>query len=313
MESALFNILLFPGLLFLVTFGMLGEFIDRKLYARMQNRKGPPLFQPLADFIKLIGKENIVPEEADRGMFRLMPILALVASVAAVIYIPLWKRGALFSFEGDVVVVLYFLTIPTVTFFLGGWYSRSVYSMIGAARTLAQLFAFEVPLFVSVLGPALLAGTWSLSRMTEFYAQHPSYMLFNIVGFAVAVISFLGKIEKTPFDIPEAETEIVAGNFTEFSGYLLAFFRTAINVEMIVGSSLIAAVFLPFGLGLSPAAGFVIYVLKVLFIITLIALVHTIVARIRIDQMISVCWRVFAPLSFVQILISLTVKRFLNI
>ncbi|MCX5711041.1 MAG: NADH-quinone oxidoreductase subunit H [Candidatus Omnitrophica bacterium] len=206
MIQALFSILIFPGLLFLFTFALAAEFIDRKLSARLQNRMGPPWFQPLADFIKLLGKENILPCDADVHIFKFMPVLALTASATSFLYIPLWQTKALNSFNGDVIVVLYLLTIPTLTYFLGGWYSRSVYSMIGAVRSLTQLFAYEVPLFMSILASALLANSWNLSEIALFYSRHPGYWLFNFIGFSIALISLLGKLEKTPFDIPEAET-----------------------------------------------------------------------------------------------------------
>ncbi len=175
MLTALFHILIFPGLLFLFIFGLIGEFADRKLYARFQNRKGPPWFQPIADFIKLYSKEEIIPEEADVSVFKLMPVFALAASATAILYIPIWGTHAVFHFNGDIIVVLYLLTIPTICYFLGGWYSRSIFSMIGAVRALTQLFAYEVPLFLCILAPALLADTWSISGMVEFYNHHMGY------------------------------------------------------------------------------------------------------------------------------------------
>jgi NADH-quinone oxidoreductase subunit H len=220
----------------------------------------------------------------------------------------MWGSNALFAFKGDLVVVMYLLTVPTLTYFLGGWYSRSVYSMIGAARSLTQLFAYEIPLFLSILAPAMLADTWSLSGISEYFSEHPWAILFNIVGFVIAIIALLGKLEKVPFDIPEAETEIVAGAFTEYSGRLLAMFRLAIDMELVVGASLLAAVFLPFGLHYGPAVGFALYLVKVLFIIGLISLARTIVARLRIDQMINFCWKIIAPLAFLQFLADLIIK-----
>jgi NADH-quinone oxidoreductase subunit H len=180
--------------------------------------------------------------------------------------------------------------------------------MIGAVRTLTQLFSYEVLLFLSILAPALLANTWSLSEMTVFYSDRPYLMLFNLIAFFIALVALLGKLEKVPFDISEAETEIVGGTFTEYSGRLLALFRLAIDIEMVVGASLIAAVFLPFGLGLTPVLGFILYILKVVFIVFLLSAGRTIFARLRIDQMVSVCWKYFAPLAFLQILIILLIK-----
>jgi NADH-quinone oxidoreductase subunit H len=275
----------------------------------MQNRVGPPWFQPMADIIKLAAKEDTIPEGADRTIFKLMPVVALTATVVASFYLPLWSTQALFGFPGDLVVVLYLLTIPTLTFFLGGWFSRSLYSMVGAARAITQLFAYEIPLFLAVLAPAMLAGSWSLSEIAAFYAARPHLAPINILGFGVAMVALLGKLERVPFDIPEAETEIVGGTFTEYGGRLLGMFRLCIDIEMIVGASLIAAVFLPFGLvGLHPVLGFFIYLIKVELLILLISLMRTVMARIRIDQMISFCWKYLAPVALAQLLVNLFLK-----
>jgi len=237
-----------------------------------------------------------------------MPLLSLAAVVLALLYIPIWSPSALFSFNGDIIVILYLLTVPSLAFFLGGWYSRSVYSMIGAARSLIQLFAYEVPLFLVVLAPALLANTWSLSEMTVFYANHPYFWIFNLVGFAIALIALLGKLEKVPFDIPEAETEMVAGAFTEYSGRLYAFLRMTINIEMIVAASLFAAVFLPWGMGINPILSFIVYFLKVMFIVSLVSLARTLFARLRLDQMVELCWKYIAPVAFAQVVLDLVLK-----
>ncbi len=219
-----------------------------KFHARLRNRIGPPWFQPLADLIKLFAKEHLIPDGIERTMFTLLPMVALTSVVTAVFYIPLFGKP-LYSFNGDIILVLYLLTVPTLTFFLAGWFSLGPYSMVGAMRDLTQLFAFEVPLFVGVLSPFLLAGTWSFPTMTEFYSRHPIYSLFNLIGFVIAIVALLGKLEKTPFDIPEAETEIVAGSFTEYSGLLLGLFRMTVNAEMVVGASLLGAIFFPFWSG----------------------------------------------------------------
>lgn len=308
MAAALFNILIFPGFLFLVVFGWAAEYMDRKFYARLQNRVGPPWFQPFADFVKLMAKEEIIPEQANPAMFRIMPILAMTATVTAILYIPLWKTSALFSFSGDVIVVIYLLTIPTLTYFLGGWYSTSLYSKIGAVRSLTQLFAYEVPLLMSILAPALLAGTWSLGEMAKFYTAHPWCWPFNMIGFAVSIAALLGKLEKVPFDIPEAETEIVAGTFTEYSGRLLGLFRLSLDMEAIVCSALLAAVYLPFWLGFCGPCAFVLFIIKILFIIAILSILRTLFARLRIDQMMIFCWKYLAPFAFLQLLINLVLK-----
>ncbi len=307
--AAIFSMLIVPGALFLVALGLAGQLVDRKLYARLQNRVGPPWYQPVADLFKLLGKEEVVPEEADRRIFTFAPVFALAAVVCAFLYIPLWNTRPLFSFEGDLVVVLYLLLIPTLTFFLGGWYSRSIFATLGAVRAITQLFAYEIPLLIALLSPALLADTWSIAGTAGYYSSHPWHWLFNLIGFAVALVTLLGKLERVPFDIPEAETEIVAGSFTEYSGRLLAFFRLAIDCEAIVAASLLAAVFLPFGLGLPAWLAVPVYLAKLLGILAVLTLLRTIFARLRIDQMIDFCWRYVAPVAFLQVLVDLVLKE----
>jgi NADH-quinone oxidoreductase subunit H len=309
---AIFNILVFPGFVFLLGFALAGEWLDRKLYARMQSRIGPPWFQPLADIIKLSAKEDTIPNDADRTIFKLMPVVALTATVVAIFYIPLWSSSALSAFAGDLVVVMYLLTIPTLTFFLGGWFSRSVYSLIGAARALSQLFAYEIPLMLAVLSPAMLAGSWSITEISAFYAQRWYLAPINTIAFLVSLIALLGKLERVPFDAPEAETEVVAGSFTEYGGRFLALFRLCVDVEMIVGASLVAAIFLPFGLGLNPWLAFVIYLIKVEALILVLSFLRTIMARIRIDQMINFCWKYLAPAAFLQLVINLLLKGYVQ-
>ncbi len=305
----LLRILVFPGMIFLVVMGMAGQYLDRKLYARLQNRVGPPWYQPVADLFKLLGKESVIPEEADKGMFRIAPVFALAAVITAFLYIPLWNARPVLSFQGDLVVVLYLLLIPTLTFFLGGWYSRSIFSTLGAVRSITQLFAYEIPLLISLLSPALLANTWSISGMVQYYAEHPYRWLFNLIGFGVGLITLLGKLERVPFDAPEAETEIVAGSFTEYSGRHLAFFRLAIDSEAIASSSLLAAVFLPFGMGLPLWWGVPLYLAKVAGILFVLAVLRTVFARLRMDQMINFCWRYVAPIAFLQVIIDLVIKE----
>jgi NADH-quinone oxidoreductase subunit H len=311
MPEALFSILIFPGLLFISVLALFAEFLDRKIYARLQNRVGPPWFQTFADLIKLLAKEDIVPCQANAKMFSWAPLFALAAVVTVFLYIPLWKNGFLFSFNGDIIMILYLLTIPTLAFFVGGWYSTSLFARIGSVRAITQLFSYEVPLFMSILSSAFLANTWSLAEMVNFYIGHPVYCLFNLIGFAVSVVALLGKLEKVPFDIPEAETEIVAGAFTEYSGRLLAILRLTINIEMVAGAALLVAVFFPFGLGLSPKSGFALSVLEIALVIALLSLLRTIVARLRLDQMINFCWKYLVPLAFAQLLLNLILKRIL--
>jgi NADH-quinone oxidoreductase subunit H len=284
MLLSLFYIFIFPGFIFLSAYGLLFEYLDRKLYARFQNRIGPPWFQPLADFIKLIGKEAIVPAKADKGMFRILPAFALASVSTVILYVPLWSTNALFPFKSDLIVVLYLLTIPTITFFIAGWVSTSLYSTLGAVRTITQLFAYEVPLFMALLGPALLAGSWSISEIAVFYYTNPLLALLNIPGFLVAVIAMQGKLERVPF------------------------FRMATDIEMVVLVSLIAAIFFPVYIPGNIALGIVTYLLKTAILIFILALIRSLMARLRIEQMVKFCWKYLAPAAILQILIDLLVK-----
>ena len=311
MLMALFNIVIFPGFLFLGIYALVFAFLDRKIYARLQNRKGPRWYQPLADFLKLLGKETIIPENADKRLFAFLPVLALAAVTAAYLYIPLWSGTSLHPFAGDLIVTLYLLTIPTLTFFLAGWYSTSVFAAIGAVRALTQFFSYEVPLFMAMLGPALLADSWSLSEVTAYYSAHPLYILINIPAFFVAVVACQGKLERVPFDLPEAETELAGGTFVEYSGRYYALFRMAIDCELVVVVSLISAVFLPFhpaGAGL----GFLCYIGKTLALLFIFVLFRSIMARIRIEQMVSFCWKYLTPLALLQVIANLLLKGVLN-
>jgi len=319
MINSLFNLLIFPGLLFVIIGGLAFEYVDRKVHARLQNRMGPPWFQPFADMVKLLAKESIVPENADRWLFQLAPVVALAAAVTSFLYVPLWHSQALYSFSGDLIVVFYLLTLPTMALFLAGWSATSLYSLIGAVRCLTQLFAYEVPFFMGILAPCILADTWSLSGVADYYQKMPAMILVNAIGFGVALIALLGKLEKVPFDIPEAETEIVAGPLTEYSGWALALFRLTLDVELFVGASLLAAVFLPFGFNLPGIAGglpawaaFGVYILRLLVIVGLITLLRTLFARLRLEQMVNFCWKYLAPAALLQLVINLCCKAYLS-
>lgn len=313
MGLSLFQILVFPGFLFLSLISLVFEFVDRKLHARLQNRVGPPWYQPLADIIKLISKESIVPAGADRFVFKAIPIFAMAATYTAFLYIPITGVQSLYPFASDLIVVLYFLTIPTLTFFLAGWFSSSLYAELGSIRAMTQFFAYEVPLYMSLLGPALLAGSWSISDIAAFYQANPLLTLVNIPGLFVALVATQGKLERVPFDIPDAETEIVGGTFTEYSGRLLAMFRMTIDSELVVMAALISAIFFPFYIPGNAVLGLLVFLVKVLVVVVLLTIMRTAFARLRIDQMISFCWKVLAPVSLAQVLIDLIVKGALQI
>ena len=306
--QSLFAIVVFPGLLFLSAYGTWLEWVDRKLYALFQNRVGPPWYQPVADFVKLLSKEVIVPRAADRFMFLSLPYFAVAAVATAMLMVPVWGALPPCSFDGDLVVVIYLLTIPTVTFFLAGWSSSSPYSIVGAVRVITQLFAYEVPLMLAVLGPAVMAGSWNIADIASFFAQNKQLIPLNGIGFMVAIVAIQGKLERVPFDIPHGETEIVGGAFTEYSGRLFGFMRLATDMEMVVCAALVSAVFLGGSLGLPGAWGFAAFVAKSLVVVLLLSAMKALMARIRLEQMINFCWKILAPAALLQLLLDIAVR-----
>lgn len=307
MLAMLFKILIFPGFIFMLVYGILFEYIDRKVYARLQNRIGPPWYQPLADLLKLLGKETIIPAEANKGMFQTLPVVSLAAVAVAFTYVPVFGNSSIASFEGDLIIILYFLTIPTICAFLAGWYSRGVFATIGSVRTLTQMFAYEVPLFMALLAPSLIAGTWSVAGMVDFYSAHPLYILINIPAFFVVLISGQGKLERAPFDSPEAETEIVSGTLVEYSGKLLAIFKVSISCELVLVSSLISAIFLPFMTGIV-IVDFMLFLVKTIGVLLFLVLMRSAMARLRLDQMVSFYWKYLTPIAVLQIVFNLFIR-----
>lgn len=317
----LLYLLVYPGLLFLLVYSTFCEWFDRKVYARLQNRMGPThtgqwgMLQPIADIIKLLSKEDIVPEAADKKFFNLLPIFGIAIVATAGLLLPVWNFdlsvSSFTSFSGDIVVILYLLSLPTLVLFLAGWSSTNFFSTIGGTRVLTMLFGYEVPLFLSVLSPAILADSWRLAEIAAFYQSRPLLILPNLIGFLIAVIAVQAKLERTPFDIPHAETEIVGGTFTEYSGKKLALFRLMIDIELVVSSALLATVFLG-GFPGGAVMGFVHLVIKTLCVIFLLSLIRALTSRIRIDQVVAFAWKYLAPLAVLQLLIVILLKGFLS-
>ncbi|HSV85178.1 MAG TPA: complex I subunit 1 family protein [Levilinea sp.] len=295
--SPIISMLFFPGGLFLMLSGLLYEWADRKLVARYQNRVGPRWFQPLADVVKLLAKEEIVPRGVNASLFTWLPLAGLAAALTAALYVPLFGFAPAQSFRGDLVVVLYLLSVPTLTLGLAGANTLDRFALVGATRMLTQLFSYEAPFLLALLGPAIAAGTWQIGDI-NLYAQGRWWMLFTQpVGFIVALVGLMGKLELPPFDAPEAETEIVSGALTEYSGRGLALFRLAHSVEMIAGLTLISAFYLG---GLSSPIDFLLKTGAILLVMTM---VQSLFARLRIDQTVGIWWRVGALLALFQFLV----------
>ena len=294
--TSLVSILIFPAGLTLVLTGMFYEWIDHKLVARFQNRIGPRWFQPFADMVKLFAKEQITPGLANPFLFFGLPIVAIAGALTSALYVPLMGLKPVNSFPGDLIVTIYLLSLLTMCIGLAGWNTSSRFSLVGATRALTQLFAYEAPFLLALLGPALAAGTWQISEVNQ-YAQTNWLAVVQPVGFIVALIGLMGKLELPPFDSPEAETEIVAGALTDYSGRGLAIFKIGKSIELIVGITLVAAFYLGGLNGILP------FLLKTLIVLLLMTVLQTLLTRLRIDQTVGLWWRFGTILVLLQILL----------
>jgi NADH-quinone oxidoreductase subunit H len=278
------TLLFFPGGLFLLISGLAYEWIERKLVARLQNRIGPRWFQTAADTLKLLSKEEIVPDGANPWLFVGLPIVALTGALTAALYVPIAGLSPAASFPGDLIVTIYLLSLLTLCLGIAGANTLDRFSLVGATRTLTQLFAYEAPFLMALLGPAIVAGSWQISEIAAYSAGR-WLLLTQPIGFLIAILGLMGKLEMPPFDAPEAETEIVAGALTEYSGRGLALFRLAKNVALVVGLALVTTLYLG-GVG-NPLT----FTLKTLALLLLLAGLRSLMTRFRIDQTVQVWWR----------------------
>ena len=297
----LISLLFYPAGLTLILVGLFYEWIDRKLVARFQNRIGPRWFQPLADIMKLFGKEQITPAIANRFLFSALPVVAIAGALTSALYVPMMGLAPVHSFPGDLIVTIYLLSLLTICIGLAGWNTSSRFSLVGATRALTQVFAYEAPFLLALLGPALAAGSWQISEITQ-YAENHLLALAQPVGFIVALIGLMGKLELPPFDAPEAETEIVAGALTDYSGRGLAIFNLGKSIELIVGITLVSAFYLGGLNGVLP------FILKTLLVLLLMSMFQTLFTRLRIDQTVGLWWRFGTIFVLVQILIIIVLR-----
>ncbi|MDY7080561.1 MAG: complex I subunit 1 family protein [Chloroflexota bacterium] len=300
--SALFAFFIFPGFGFLFVCALTFQWIDRRVAARLQGRIGPPWFQPLADFIKLMAKEDILPAGAHEGVCAALPLVSLATVLTAALYIPVGGRTAS-AFEGDLIVVLFLLSIPALAYFLAGWLSVSVFSVVGGNRSLLQYFAYEVPFLMALSGPAILSGSWSISRIAEQQSQTAWMVLVQPLGFLLALVGLIGKLKRSPFDIPKAKSEIGAGPLTEFSGRKLALWHLTLHMQMVVGIFLLVNLFLGgCSIGLA-VPGVLVFTIKAVLILLALSVAGVLYARLRIDQLAQLGWLVLAPLALLQMLV----------
>jgi len=302
------QVLVFPGFIFILFLTLFCDWVERKIEARMQNRVGPSvagpggILQPLADFIKLLTKEDIVPLNAKQILFKATPILAFSILVFAMSFLPIDGSSAIpnASFAGDLIFIMALVTLANFLLFLSGWASASPYGSIGAARVLTQFLGYDIPLLLLALGPAFLAGTLTIAGIAA--KQALPFIILAPWAFVLFIITLQAELEKDPFDIPHADSEVVGGLETEYCGGKLAFLHLSRDVQIVFGAGLVVELFLggPYGpvfFGL-PQFWFTLwFVLKVLAVVIISEYLTTLFARLRIDQVVTANWRVILPLS----------------
>lgn len=266
--------------------GLLYEGLDRKLAARMQNRIGPPVIQPFYDLLKLMYKENIEPESSVPNYTTFFTLVSFAASLLCVLFIPI-AGYAFFSFPGDVIVLLYFLILSTASLALAGFSSTNPFSSVGSIRKIVLLIGYELPLILAVIAAAIASGSLTTSRLGPGIALPFAFLAY--------VLASQARMSRPPFHIADAETEIVAGFQTEFSGSILAIQRLTHAIDLFVMVSLGVALFF----GASGAAGFFAYSFLILF---LLILLKVITGRLRIDQSLKLFWFVLTPLVMVDLI-----------
>ncbi len=307
----LFRAVLFPGLIFVVLALIWAVWFTRKLWGRIQDRRGPVHMgkygglQLFADAIKLIAKETIIPDNAKRWMFRFLPGLLLVVVLLPFCFIP-WDLDYWYIADLSVslVLVFAFLTAVPVVALLAGWVSGSKYSLIGGFRAANNQCAAEIPMIISTIGPALLAG--SLSLMGIARAQESIWFAallpINLATFLVAAIASVGIF---PFDAPVADSEIIFGWRTEFTGIYFTLTYFAEFAEQMLYSALIVALFLGGPVGLPFLPGAVNFIIKFIITFFFFVLVSSSFQRLRQDQIVHYCWKYLLPLALLNVIIAM--------
>ncbi len=306
---SLIRILVFPGVIFLFVLAFFYEWVDRKFFARLQNRYGPlhtgphGILQPIADFFKLLSKEDLTPHASDKLMFILTPVFYFALPLTTLFIIPILSQTSLIAFEGDLIFVIFTFTLIIISVFLAGWSSMNRFSTIGSIRAILQMLGYEIPMGLVIIGPAIAAGSLSISTIVEWQSLHFWLILLQPLGFAVFTICLLAELQFVPFDIPEAETEIVAGWRTEFSGRKLALLRLGKNLELVLASALITSLYLGGSQQFWLIPPIVIFLVKTTFAVMLLSLLRAVFARLRIDQMLSGMWKYLLPLATLQVIL----------
>ena len=300
MINALFYLLVFPGLIFQIICGLTYEWVDRKFLARFQRRVGPPWYQPLADLIKLFSKEDLLPERANDVVAALLPLISLSSVLTAGLYIP-FAGFTPFSFEGDLIVIIFLMSVPTLAYYLAGIVSVGIYSILGGGRSLLQFFSYEVPLLITLSGPAILSGSWSVEQIMYSQVDLGPFIIYQPLGFILAVVGLIGKLKRDPLDIPKATSEVVGGSLTEFSGVKLGIWHLAMNIQAVVGIFLLVNLYFGWTKLANPIMSTLIFIVESIAITLVLSTASAMFARLRIDQLAGLGWKILVPLALLQL------------
>ena len=298
----------FPGFLFSAVAGLLSTWVDRKVTARVQYRQGPPWFQPFADILKLLGKEIFVPEGASQFVFLAIPLVGLAAVILVSTMLWTFNADRNAGFIGDLIVVLYLLTVPSLALIIGGSASRNPMGALGASREMKLILGYELPFLIAVFVVVARTGSIIFGNIINYQTLHgPLIMsLSGVLAFGVVLLAAQAKLGYAPFDIAEAEQEIMAGPLVEYSGAPLALFRLTKAILFFVLPVLMITLFLG-GIELS-LMGMVWFIIKYVAILALMIVLKNTNPRLRIDQAVRVFWgpvTAVAVLAFIFALIGL--------
>ena len=304
----------FGGLLLLAAYM---TWMERRVFALVQVRVGPNrvgpagLLQPIADGIKLMFKETIIPSQADKVIYVIAPAITLIPALVAFAVVPFGDSVTVFGQKVDLVLadvnvgILYIFALTGIGVYgivLGSWASNSKYPLIGGLRSAAQLISYELALGLSLLGVVMLSGTLSLKGIVEGQAELP-YIILQPLGFLLFVICMLAETNRAPFDLPEAESELTGGFHTEYSSMLFAVYSIAEYCNMITLSAVGATFFLGGWRGplLPPVVWFLIKVLAFMFFFMWL---RASTPRLRYDQLMGFGWKVLLPLSILNVILT---------
>ncbi len=304
----------FAIILILVNGALLGAaafvWAERRLLARFQSRRGPNrwgpwgVLQPIADLLKLLIKEDIIPHAADRVAFTLVPIIMLMALLLSLAVLPFAKSAYLVNLNIGVLYIVAVSSITTIAIFMAGWSSANKYAMFGAMRGVAMLISYEIPLVLSLVGVVLIAGSMSLVSVVE--AQTIPFIIVQPLGALIFMLGISAELNRTPFDILEAESEIIAGYHTEYSGIKFALIQAAEMAGVLAASGFLATLFLggwsgPF---LSGQLGALWFLAKLGFFVFLFIWIRATFPRLRIDQIMAFAWKFLLPLALINIAVT---------